>query len=776
MTTDFSKLLSNAKDKQQEREKREKSIGGQIILAKAHPLPKEQVILPGEKPAVSNTHDKQVINFVQGKSDKLPTFKTQQSPPPTKRKSIAELVKEKKAAKQEPIIRKDNVLYGTGATKKLADKQQAHIQRATAIHDSTTDLTTEPSFDQITEQHALSTKPIKEIIDEKENKLPVLPIVARGGEFGELVEIEYDPSQQAAIEGCLVHQFVCITGPAGSGKTTTEKEIINRIEHTLRKVDLHQGRKHEGVYLNPKEGLAIAFCAFTGRAAQQTRLVLDIKWHGQVSTIHAMLGYAPTIEAYQDKKDGQWKERKIFRPTFTKINKLPYDLILIDEAGMTPINLWNEIEDARLPHCRIIAIGDINQLPPVQGRSFFGFAMLNWPTYELTKIHRQAADNPIIANAHRVLRGELPIHDPKRFIIMDLPPDSLQACQQVLGVTAGLAKRNLYDPIGDGLIVPQNTGDLGQINLNQYFLDIFNKEKQVDSVIVNKRYRILAGTRHHYYAVDDKVMLLQNDNMRGLSNGMIGVVTNVRRNPGFLSYRSDLAHSTVHGSKVAAADLFTNGIDVENMLDEMRKENAAEVLGGKKDRPDEETAQRPSSHIVTVSFQVAKNFYSEDYFEKYSKILAEMDERCVSSLEMLDEKSDQLIAYHRKDIEQKLAFLKENKEKTHREISFSTAGQFAQLTHAYAFTCHKSQGGEYPTVIIVLHMSNIKLLYREWLYTAITRAKEKVVLLQQPRALRQALKVQRIKGATIQEKAQAFIDLSGKDNTIVPILPEAREL
>ena len=51
-----------------------------------------------------------------------------------------------------------------------------------------------------------------------------------------------------------------------------------------------------------------------------------------------------------------------------------------------------------------------------------------------------------------------------------------------------------------------------------------------------------------------------------------------------------------------------------------------------------------------------------------------------------------------------------------------------ELQHAYAITVHRSQGSEYPAVVIPLTMSAYTLLQRNLLYTAVTRAKRLVVL------------------------------------------------
>ena len=58
-----------------------------------------------------------------------------------------------------------------------------------------------------------------------------------------------------------------------------------------------------------------------------------------------------------------------------------------------------------------------------------------------------------------------------------------------------------------------------------------------------------------------------------------------------------------------------------------------------------------------------------------------------------------------------------------------------ELQHAYAITVHRSQGSEYPAVVVPLTMSAYTLLQRNLLYTAITRAKRLVVLAGRRKAL-----------------------------------------
>jgi exodeoxyribonuclease V alpha subunit len=65
-----------------------------------------------------------------------------------------------------------------------------------------------------------------------------------------------------------------------------------------------------------------------------------------------------------------------------------------------------------------------------------------------------------------------------------------------------------------------------------------------------------------------------------------------------------------------------------------------------------------------------------------------------------------------------------------------------ELTHAYAVSIHRSQGSEYPCVVVPVTMSAWLMLQRNLLYTAVTRAKQLVVLVGSRRALAKAVRTQ----------------------------------
>jgi exodeoxyribonuclease V alpha subunit len=66
--------------------------------------------------------------------------------------------------------------------------------------------------------------------------------------------------------------------------------------------------------------------------------------------------------------------------------------------------------------------------------------------------------------------------------------------------------------------------------------------------------------------------------------------------------------------------------------------------------------------------------------------------------------------------------------------------ELEQLTLAYAVSIHKSQGSEYPVIVVPVLTEHWVMLGRNLLYTAVTRGKQLVVLVGQRKALKQAIR------------------------------------
>lgn len=171
-------------------------------------------------------------------------------------------------------------------------------------------------------------------------------------------------------------QIFEISGAAGTGKTTLVRYLIDSIGLTLDEV---------------------LFVAFMGKAASQ------LARHGlPAKTIHsAIYDYVKVPARDEDGKiiflnNGKMKMTGKF-VLKEKIGK-KIKLIVVDEGSMVDEKTALDLLSFHIP---VIVLGDLNQLPPVFGKSFF----LNNPNIILKQIMRQAEGNPIVYLSQEVLKG-----------------------------------------------------------------------------------------------------------------------------------------------------------------------------------------------------------------------------------------------------------------------------------------------------------------------------------------------------------------------------------
>lgn len=549
--------------------------------------------------------------------------------------------------------------------------------------------------------------------------------------------LQYDESQLRAIAGIIHNKVSCLIGAAGTGKTTVTKEICAQLAKIVRVVRVDETmmvlvEDHEGNTFRcllkdawakqykildqiaqqdaQEEIPGIAFAAYTGRASQQIKRAVPQEWHSNVSTIHRLLGYAPTWEEYDyvDPITGaiSTRERKVFRPSFDASCKLPFTVYVFDEASMIPIPLWNEAIAAMPSDSRILVIGDIHQLPPPYGKGVLGYCLRKWPVFELTTIHRQAAGNPIISNAHNVLNGK-PLKNAANFHVIGndvrvgkIAPSGMgELSAYFLGTIKQLSTLKdkednpLYDPLKDNIIVPSNKNLCGTDALNEKLVLMFNPEQKENGIIVNKRIKIHTGNNFAFFAIRDKVMITKNINSVDppITNGMLGIVESINLNGRYDQKRSQIDDDD--NDDDLSDDPLEIDFDALNMQFALEGDKNGEE---KEPKEDESKDQRQASHVMVIRFENGQTY------------------EC------------------------------------------STAGDYRSVKHGYATTCHKAQGGEYPNVIILCHSVNSIQLTQEWLYTAITRARNNVYIVCNDRGLRQALSRQTIKGYTLKEKIKAY--------------------
>lgn len=90
------------------------------------------------------------------------------------------------------------------------------------------------------------------------------------------------------------------------------------------------------------------------------------------------------------------------------------------------------------------------------------------------------------------------------------------------------------------------------------------------------------------------------------------------------------------------------------------------------------------------------------------------------------------------------------------QVSIDKASEINALSLGYALTVHKSQGSEWRRVFLVLHNSHATMIQRELLYTAVTRAREELYIICEADTFEKGITSQRVKGNTLEEKAEYF--------------------
>ncbi len=182
------------------------------------------------------------------------------------------------------------------------------------------------------------------------------------------------PDQHNAVQGIYdtlintdpkVHALAVLTGSAGTGKTTTVTEILNVLSKTL-------PQPH------------VELCATTHRAAM---VLADIVGH-PVQTAHALFKLRPSVTKYG---------KEILKNA--GVCDIPMgSVVVIDEASMVGNGFLKAIvETVQKRTLKLLFVGDPFQLPPMSDAcSLFDGSL---PTYTLTKVHRQALNNPILSKA-----------------------------------------------------------------------------------------------------------------------------------------------------------------------------------------------------------------------------------------------------------------------------------------------------------------------------------------------------------------------------------------
>lgn len=299
-------------------------------------------------------------------------------------------------------------------------------------------------------------------------------------------QIQLAQKQKEAIKACLHHRVLVLTGGPGTGKTTVIKGILSILK---------------------AQGLKIRLAAPTGRAAKRLSETTGQK----ALTIHRLL------EANNLAQDDN------LQLGFSKDidDQLDADVIILDEVSMVDIVLMHHFLNAVPDGCRIILVGDTDQLPAVGPGSVLKDIIRSQkvPAIRLDEIFRQAQTSMIIQNAHIINAGRLP--DLRKqysdFVFYELNDDT-SITQKILDLCTKDLPHEGFDVLKDVQILsPMHRFLCGVENLNLMLQEQLNPKKNQDELKYSSQ----------TFRVGDKVMHIRNNYQKNVFNGDIGFIQDV---------------------------------------------------------------------------------------------------------------------------------------------------------------------------------------------------------------------------------------------------------
>lgn len=337
-------------------------------------------------------------------------------------------------------------------------------------------------------------------------KLALLNITARSSNteysgaiksFEQINKILFDEQQKNAINNSLKSGVSVITGGPGTGKTTIIKCVLNILEQEGNKVML----------LAPTGRASKRLSESTGREAKTIHRGLEINFRGGSHTF-----------------------------VYNEQNPLNVNAVIVDEVSMVDVMLMNSLLKALPTDCKLILVGDKDQLPSVGAGNVLGDILASKiiKVSYLTKIFRQDEKSLIVSNAHLINNGEMPVIDNSSkdffFESHDDPIDIKDAIVNL--VTKRLPNFVKTEATKIQVLAPLKAGASGIQNLNLCLQEKINAQS-------SSKYEIMVGKTT--FRVGDKVMQTTNnydlmwkrkvgimtEEGSGVFNGDIGYITRI---------------------------------------------------------------------------------------------------------------------------------------------------------------------------------------------------------------------------------------------------------
>ena len=337
--------------------------------------------------------------------------------------------------------------------------------------------------------------------------------------------IEYAPLQRRAVELAAEQELLILTGGPGTGKTTSVRAILTLFE---------------------RMGLDVLLAAPTGRAAKRMGEVCE----RDAQTIHRMLGMS------WDERTGQVKFQK------NEKDPLRADAVIVDETSMVDLALMRAFLAALRPGCRLVLVGDPDQLPSVGAGNVFSDLIRSGrvQTVALTEVFRQARESAIIRNAHAVNEGRVP--ELQNAAASDFFFMSRRDPVRLVDTVVELCKTRLPDKMGIPaadiqVLTPTRKGTTGTAALNRALQSALNpaspdkRERLFGDIVFREGDRVMQ-TRNDYDVVWERE---DGTAGTGMFNGDVGQILQIDPGGELLTIAFDDRVATYTADMLAELDM-----------------------------------------------------------------------------------------------------------------------------------------------------------------------------------------------------------------------------
>lgn len=327
-------------------------------------------------------------------------------------------------------------------------------------------------------------------------------------EWERKASVQLAERQRQAVFGALENGIFILTGGPGTGKTTVVRGMIEALE---------------------KQGFRLILGAPTGRAAKR----LSEASGRSAATIHRLLeaqggGAAPVFDRNAE-------------------NPLDADVLILDEVSMMDITLLHYLLEALPEGCRVVFVGDADQLPAVGPGSVLKDMLRSGaiPSVRLNDVFRQAGESGIVMNAHAINQGRMPVCEVHGdFTFLEL--DERQAALAVTELCLNELPKQGFDALHDiQVLAPMHRLECGVANLNEQLQSVLNPPRENKPEI---------RQNGQIFRLGDKVMQIRNNYQKNVFNGDIGFINHFQGNRLIVQYSDcDVEYDTSELSELRLA-------------------------------------------------------------------------------------------------------------------------------------------------------------------------------------------------------------------------------